>query len=630
MIKKALLLFAVCLGLAVPSSSATEFTYRPTGSSELSTWGTTRTETYDVAIKIDAPSLVGSKIKSVRIPVNQTDSVYGYSVWLSSELKLDVVNKKKVNAPDITTVSATPENGEVVVNFDETYTIPESGLYVGYSFTVTKLTDDYANKPIVGAATASENGFYIHASRSYLKWMDKSETESFTAAINVVLDGNFPNNAATIKSLANQNVKANDKASLSLSIANYGMKPISSLDFSYAIGADTKGTSHLDLTEAIPANLGNAATVSFEIPGYDLLGVQDLAVSIDKVNGEVNTIEGNSAQSTITYYSFIPVHRSVEEEYTDLLCGWCTRGFAALEHMSNNYPDFIGIAYHGRFSGSDPMELSSTYPNEQSSFPMAIFDRKEKGDPFYGVNQVGDFPVENEWLERCAEIASAAVDVNAAFQSKGSDIIDVNTTVTFASALDSINYKLTYVLVADDMTGEKWSQSNYYAQYSNTTILGETGIEELADFGAGGKYGETYISGLHFNDVAIYVDDVYGIDNTIPTSVKNLEAVNHNYKIDINKAVNNSGDNLVQNREKLRVVALLLDATTGYIVNAARADVKAESESGIGSTIINSEVVKSEYYDLSGRRIITPSNGIYVKRVTYDNGAVQTSKVVVR
>jgi hypothetical protein len=636
MIKKTLLMLAVCLGCALPEATAVERNYNPTdGLSGATSWGTTRKENYDVAIKLDAAGLVGSKIKSVSIPVNQADSVVNYSIWLSSELKTrtDTIKKKKYNDPDITSVSVTPENGYISVTFAEPYTIPAEGVYVGASCEVRAIDDNDLGTeyPFVGVAHASTNGFWIHSSRTYLKWVDKSSALGFTLSVNVTLEGDFVDNAAGITTITPLTAKSGDKATLTATIANYGLKAINSVDLSYTINATEKGTAHVDLAEAIPNYYGFTGRVSFEVAGNSLLGTDyPLEVVVDKVNGEANTSVGNSISTTASYYSFIPVRRSVEEEYTDVQCGWCTRGFAALEHMSNKYSDFIGIAYHGGFSKTDPMQLATSYPGTVSGFPSAWFDRKELGDPFYGVTEDGDFPVEQEWLDRCAEFTPASLDVDAAFQSEESNIIDITASATFAADLNDLNYKLTYVLVADDLTGgTDWTQTNYYASYySYDTILASCGIEELAEFGSGGKYGSSYVSDLHFNDVAIYIDNVKGIANSVPSSVKDLETVTHNYQIDITKAVNRSGESLVQDRTKLRVVALLLDANTGYIVNGARADVK--STTGVAPTVINGEVISSEYYDLSGRRIITPSNGIYVKRVVYSNGTVKTSKVAVR
>jgi thiol-disulfide isomerase/thioredoxin len=630
MFKKAFLMLALCAGLALPDAYAAELTYNPTaGSSDIYSWGSGRKENYDIAIKLDAAGLVGAKIKGVTIPINPSEYVSNYSVWLSSELNLKVDdNKKKINDPDIASVSVTPANDELTVVFDEPYTITADGVYVGLSCEVSEASDAGAKAPFIGAAHATENGFFVHSSRTYLKWIDKSSSLGFTASIDVLVDGDFVDNAASFASINAANAKTGDKATVKASISNFGLKAISSLDFSYVLNSQ-KGTTHLDLSEPIPNYYGYTGSVEIEIPAYDLLGENyDLELTIDKVNGTDNNLEGKTASTKISYYSFVPVHRSIEEEYTGTWCGWCPRGFAALEHMSAKYPDFIGIAYHY----GDAMQVTSTFPNTVSGYPGAWFDRKESGDPFYGVNEVGAFPVEQEWLDRCNEFTPVALDVTAAYQSGESNLIDVTATATFAADMNDLNYKLTYILIADDLYGEgsDWIQSNYHASYyTSESVLSQTGVQELADFCAGGKYGQSSVAGLHFNDVAIIANNQKGIANSIPSSVKNLESVNHTYQFDVTKANNLDGVNLVQNRSKLRVVALLLDANTGYVINGARADVTGDT-TGAASAIINGQVVSSEYYDLSGRRVITPSNGIYVKRVAYSDGTVKTSKVTVR
>jgi len=40
--------------------------------------------------------------------------------------------------------------------------------------------------------------------------------------------------------------------------------------------------------------------------------------------------------------------------------------------------------------------------------------------------------------------------------------------------------------------------------------------------------------------------------------------------------------------------------------------------------------VKTQYFDLSGRRVLVPSNGIYMKTIQYKNGTTATQKVVVK
>ena len=64
-----------------------------------------------------------------------------------------------------------------------------------------------------------------------------------------------------------------------------------------------------------------------------------------------------------------------------------------------------------------------------------------------------------------------------------------------------------------------------------------------------------------------------------------------------------------------------LNVETGEITNIP---------AGVESIVIDSEVVKTEYYDLSGRRVENPSHGIFVKRSVLANGKTITRKIAVR
>lgn len=51
-------------------------------------------------------------------------------------------------------------------------------------------------------------------------------------------------------------------------------------------------------------------------------------------------------------------------------------------------------------------------------------------------------------------------------------------------------------------------------------------------------------------------------------------------------------------------------------------------ESGVNTILDDKEVVSEEYYDLTGRRVITPATGVYIIKQTYSNGNIKTSKAV--
>ena len=72
------------------------------GTGTLTPTGTRKVESYDVAIHLTDPFLVGQAIYGLRIPVNTSaKKTSGYSAWLSKELKVE----SGKNVPDIASVS---------------------------------------------------------------------------------------------------------------------------------------------------------------------------------------------------------------------------------------------------------------------------------------------------------------------------------------------------------------------------------------------------------------------------------------------------------------------------------------------------------------------------------------------
>ena len=89
-----------------------------------------------------------------------------------------------------------------------------------------------------------------------------------------------------------------------------------------------------------------------------------------------------------------------------------------------------------------------------------------------------------------------------------------------------------------------------------------------------------------------------------------------------------AGQNVIQNRNNLSVVALLIDAATGEIVNANKAHVANGTSgiSGVGSA--DRKVVSVTCYDSMGRSISSAANGVNIKKVVFSDGTVKTVKVV--
>jgi hypothetical protein len=78
----------------------------------------------------------------------------------------------------------------------------------------------------------------------------------------------------------------------------------------------------------------------------------------------------------------------------------------------------------------------------------------------------------------------------------------------------------------------------------------------------------------------------------------------------------------------MRVVAFLMDSW-GNIFNANKC--KVGNTTAIHDLNGDSDqVLKTTYYDLSGRKVLVPTNGIYLKTVKLKNGEQQTTKVTLK
>ena len=108
-------------------------------------------------------------------------------------------------------------------------------------------------------------------------------------------------------------------------------------------------------------------------------------------------------------------------------------------------------------------------------------------------------------------------------------------------------------------------------------------------------------------------------------------AQQYSYAFRMQDVVNTSGQNIVQDKQQLRVIALVIDTRDGSIVNANKAMAGLSSvTTGIARPALTQDETVShvDYYDLQGRRVVMPRQGsLYIKAETTANGQVRTSKI---
>lgn len=69
--------------------------------------------------------------------------------------------------------------------------------------------------------------------------------------------------------------------------------------------------------------------------------------------------------------------------------------------------------------------------------------------------------------------------------------------------------------------------------------------------------------------------------------------------------------------------------TVGGIVNKSDI-VYANIASGVEGVNIGNDITSVEYFDLTGKKVENPEKGIYVRKMTFENGKILTSKIAVR
>lgn len=587
-------------GLAImslaASASTLDFTYNFEGAKNRS-YGFYKAENYDVAIRIDNPALVGAKVTGIRVAVPE-EGIGNVSAWMTSGLKLKEVDGKNVNDPDITSIAGEVVDGMLNVTFDTPYTIPAEGVYVGYSFDVTNLVTK-TKRPIFVVPGTHPDGFYMHTSSSRLEWGSMvDEVGGKVSSMVVTLDGSFPECSAAF-SFDEVIGSTTDPTKATMKIVNCGTTEITSIDYTGSVAGQTFSGS--TTTAPIPGFIGASSVCKIEIPVVSDAGRHTLALKVTKINGF--DVEAPEIKGMLKIYPFMPVNRPLVEEYTGLWCGWCPRGYVALETMKETIGDlFIAVAYHN----GDPMAVIRNYPNSVTGLPYAFINRSAGVDP-------GE--IYDGWYDYRDWVPAGDLDVTVEWTDESHTAIKATATARFPEDHTGADYRLSYILVADGLTNARWQQANFYSGRPSykSQMPGELGDLFIN--------GEDPVKGLTFNDVAVAVTDYKGEAGSIPAEITAGQEYSHSHEFSL-AAVNLAVKGVP---EKMRVVAVLTEGATGKYVNCnSSAWMNGEPfapVSGVENVITDADAFEVARYTLDGRCISAPVPGVNIVR--YSDGTVR-------
>lgn len=616
------LLLAAMLGTALASSAQySDFTYAEDG---YSFYGIgSAAQTYDVAIFLPGNQFKDANIKNIKVPVMTPAGTRYFTdtkLWLSSTLKRDT---KGENVADIASYDvAFSDEGDVSmleIALPEEYTIPAKGVYVGYSFTTT-VYNTATQYPIALGPGENANSLWVCTSKvdGLTNWTNVNLTDGLSSALTVTLSTNILKdyNVSVVSSPDFLIEIQGQPTSLPVTFNTAAKNPVASVDFEYTIAGNTTTYKYV-LPTPIPLSFGTKFNANIEFPAFNELISEDIEIKVVKVNDQPNESSQNSLPLYFGVVDNAPERRSLLEESTCTKCGYCTRGFAALEYLKKNNPEVICASYHNDWQGADPMTVGNI-PFSASGNPSAGLNRSLINiDPYFGTQTYNSYkvPVVGDILAQNAIVTPWDISVSHVWDDD--DHLTANVTLKNAVGYQSKNYKIGYILLSDGLTGTaaSWYQTNYY----NTE--NPVYIPELNAFCKGGEYGVRNVRGLVYDDVVISVDGYKGVANSVPTSLERYGEATHSKTWDLSKIK----AALLPDKNKLRIVAVVLD-NKGNVLNVAKDDVIDFGVSG-GSAVDTVEDVNApvEYYNLSGVKVDNPSNGIFIRR----QGA-HTSKVVIK
>ena len=547
--------------------------------------------------------LAGSRLHGVRFWISDKTAITAARVWASSKLPSasvapDIV-QKEIALGQLRDRDHDGQPTEVML--DEAVTLlaksnPYANAYVGFTLEVAGGT---ACQMIASGSNGPVNSNFFGST-------DIATTYGALALQLLLSNDSFSANSVAAAALPSMRVVHGQTLQQEWPLTISGTAPVSDVDYEVRVSGDVVAQGHYSLPEPL-AELG--ATVALPI-AFELTAApaeHNCTLTVTQVNGRANESADVTGGTSLCVLSKAPVRRVVMEEATATWCNNCTRGIVGLRRLAEQFPDnFIGIAMHG---SDDPM-LVPAYRNSRigkkmPSLPIAYLDRAVQLDPYIGTHALYDmhFYADEDVSRRLSQLTLADIDLTAQWTDASRTAIALTSTTTFRYSSDKAHYGLAFVLLEDGMSGEGsgWTQINGYSSTQGKSEGLDPDMQEFVD-------APYRIEDYRFNHVAVAVagiDD--GIEGSVAAPITTDVSQRFSHTMDL------SANSLIQDRDQLQVVALLLDTETKEVVNAAKANIIPFDADGIVD--VPQTVVKPGHdyiYDLSGRRAERARKGIYI------------------
>ena len=491
-----------------------------------------------------------------------------------------------------------------LVTLDEPYVIDGDGFYIGYQ-TVLNAADDYplavdgilstlGYGDIVGLTTTGSDQIYEGVGEFFGSICLRAQIEG----------GNMPQYGVMLDTMyMNTLTGLNQPFDAIVSLVNTGTSTITDVQVSCKVGGkeinDVKVSVYGDL------NSEELTEIVFGRPGFLLLeglsssasGNQPVEVTLTGVTTPEGTGQLNGAITSEIFVTETTFDKNVVvEEFTGTWCGNCPRGIVGMAYMEENYGDkgFIGIAVHY----NDPMEVNSYWDVTQyysgGQFPSAVMDRNSYFDPAVET-------LEEYYNQAINNPAEAKVSIKAEYDEL-SNVVNATATAEYGFTGSDVTYALAFV-VTENQVGP-YVQTNYFSG---------------ASFDVGGWQDMGPNVPWMFDHVARNIWFAFGIEDSQPTTVE----LGKEYPFSIQLPMEN-----VSNVNECEVIAMLLNYTTGEIINGAK--VSLAGDAGVDSILAEPLDGVYKVYNPQGIKVLETKNASEIDNLAKGIYIINGKKALVK
>ena len=538
---------------------------------------------------------VGAKLHAIRFYISDKTSVVAARVWASSRQSAGY-NLLDVEIP-LGNLKDLAHDGEpTTIVLDQPADLLQKGnayanMYIGFDITMPE-TGSFT--PCQMMASGQSTGV---VNANLYDWKTVENTCGPLAMQLLISNDDIPATGATALIPEGLIVVGGEPFTVDIPIRNDGMEGLQRIDYEWLI--DGMPSWEDSYTFAEPVNeLDAMPTMPVTITPPSEATWHSLGLNILAVNGK--DVGGLAEEKPMLVVDQLGEKRTVMEEFTGTWCPNCPRGTVGIENLTEIFGQrFIPIAVHN----DDPMTIAD-YDGSQfrrsvtgamGGFPAATVDRTFKCDPYMGYELRYEFTSDKIVAEALQRKAVADIEVAASWSSDGENAVDIRARTTYYYNSDECNHALTLVLTADGLTGDeaKWLQVNEF--------MGRTDLpEDMSRY----VNGERRMKEI-YNHVAVAVAGVEnGISGSISTPLVSQQPQEFTQTLTFPASLRQ--DNMV-----LRTVAMLIDTTTGQVVNAAVSEplVLPTGIRDIEHSTLNIE----NCYDLQGRLVYRGCEGAKVR-----------------